>query len=291
MKPIPFEYYAPTTAAEALENLAELGYKGKILAGGQSLVPAMNFRMARPGALVDINGISELAYIRSGSDGSLSIGALARDVQVEKNPEVIRRYPLIPEVMQFIAHPQIRNRGTFCGSIAHADPAGQLPSISLVLNASLKILKKGGERWVPAEEFFMGPFTSVLEPDELLAETLLPPLPPHTGSSYKQVARQRGGYALAAVASVVSLDESGKCRMVRMSLVSVGDTPALSKMAPKILTGQKFTPEVVEEVANKVAASEIDPGTDLHATADYRRHLVRVLVARSLTEAYARAAL
>jgi len=291
MKPIPFEYYAPTTTAEALENMSDLGYKGKVLAGGQSLIPAMNFRMARPGALIDINGVSELSYIRPGSDASLSIGALARDAVVEKNPEVILRYPIIPEVMQFIAHPQIRNRGTFCGSIAHADPAGQLPSISLVLNARLLILKKGGKRWVPAEEFFMGPFTSVLEPDELLTEALIPPLPTHTGSSYKQVARQRGGYALAAVASVVSLDESGKCKQVRMSLVSVSDTPALSKTAPKILTGEKFTPEAIEEVANTVAASEIDPGTDLHATADYRRHLVRVLVVRSLTEAYARATL
>jgi carbon-monoxide dehydrogenase medium subunit len=289
MKPIPFDYFAPTTVAEALDNLAELGYNGKILAGGQSLVPAMNFRMARPAALVDINGITELNYIRPGSDGSLAIGATTRDSQVEKNAEVVRRYPIIPEVMQFIAHPQIRNRGTFCGSIAHADPAGQLPSISLVLNATLKIQKKGSERSVPAEEFFMGPFTSVLEPQELLTEVLFPPLPPRTGSSYQQVARQRGGYALAAVASVVSLDESGKCTQIRMSLVSVSDTPALSKVAPKILIGKKPTPELINEVANTVAASEIDPGTDLHATADYRRHLVQVLVVRSLTEAFARA--
>ena len=289
MKPIPFDYYAPTTVSEALENLADLGYNGKILAGGQSLVPAMNFRMARPAALVDINAIQELNYIHNNSDGSISIGAVSRDSQVENNPDIQRNFPLIPEVMQFIAHPQIRNRGTFCGSIAHADPAGQLPSISLVLNANFKILKKGRERWVAAEDFFMGPFTSVLEPEELLAEAVLPPLFKKTGSSYKQVARQRGGYALAAVASVVTLDDAGFCRQARMSMVSVGDTPALSHAAPRILVGQKPTAEIIQEVARTVSKSEIDPGTDLHATADYRRHLVEILVVRSLTEAFSRA--
>ena len=289
MKPIPFDYYAPTTVSEALENLADLGYNGKILAGGQSLVPAMNFRMARPAALVDINAIQELNYIHNNSDGSISIGAVSRDSQVENNPDIQRNFSLIPEVMQFIAHPQIRNRGTFCGSIAHADPAGQLPSISLVLNANFKILKKGRERWVAAEDFFMGPFTSVLEPEELLAETVLPPLFKKTGSSYKQVARQRGGYALAAVAAVVTLDDAGFCRQARMSMVSVGDTPALSHAAPRILVGQKPTAEIIQEVARTVSKSEIDPGTDLHATADYRRHLVEILVVRSLTEAFSRA--
>jgi aerobic carbon-monoxide dehydrogenase medium subunit len=289
MKPIQFDYYAPTSVSEALDTLSSLGYNGKVLAGGQSLIPAMNFRMARPASLVDINNIPELNYIRSDGAGGLAIGATARDSVVEKNPDIIRSYPLLPEVLQYVAHPQIRNRGTFCGSIVHADPAGQLPATSLVLNAKFKILKKGGERWVPAEEFFLGPFTSVIEPTELLAETVLPAMPPHTGASYKQVARQRGGYALAAVASLVTLDDGGRCKQVRLGTISVADTPLLSQVAPKMLVGQKPTTELIESVAKAIVATEIDPGTDLHATAEYRRHLIHVLTIRSLTEAVARA--
>lgn len=290
MKPAPFEYYAPRSVEEALDQLAELGYAGKVLAGGQSLIPTMNFRMARPSALVDLNRIPELQYIRPTGDDGLAIGTMTRDSAVEHSQEVLRRFPLIGEVMPNIAHPQIRNRGTFGGAIAHADPAGQLPAISIALNANLKVLKKGSERWVRAEEFFLGPFTTVIEPDEMLAEVLLPALPPRTGASYQQVSRQRGGYAQAAVASVVTLDEDGRCKQVRMVMISVADTPALSKAAVRILEGQKPTPEAFKEVAEAVQ-SEIDPGTDVHATADYRRQLVRVLVNRSLTTAFARAAL
>lgn len=290
MKPIPFEYFAPTTVEEALEHLSNLGYGGKVLAGGQSLIPAMNFRMARPGALVDLNGIPELAYIKPTADGGLAIGTMTRDSKVEHSPEVAKRFPLLPEVMPNIAHPQIRNRGTFGGSIAHADPAGQLPAISIVLNANLKVLKKGGERWVKAEEFFLGPFMTVLEPEEMLAEVVLPALPPRTGSSYQQVSRQKGGYSMAAVASVVTLDEAGKCTNARMVMISVGDVPILSAAASRILVGQKPTPEAIAEVAEIAASQEIDPGTDIHATAEYRRHLIRVLVRRSLTTAFERAA-
>jgi CO/xanthine dehydrogenase FAD-binding subunit len=290
MKPIPFEYFAPTSTEEALEHLANLGYNGKVLAGGQSLIPAMNFRMARPGALVDLNGVPELAYIKPTADGGLAIGTMTRDSKVEHSPEVAQRFPLLLEVMPNIAHPQIRNRGTFGGSIAHADPAGQLPAISIVLNANLKVLKKGGERWVKAEEFFLGPFMTVLEPEEMLAEVVLPGLPPHTGSSYQQVSRQKGGYSLAAVASVVTLDTAGKCTSARMVMISVGDVPILSEAATRILVGQKPTPEAIAEVAEIAASKEIDPGTDIHATAEYRRHLVRVLVRRSLSTAFERAA-
>ncbi len=291
MKPIPFEYYAPSSVAEALDTIAELGYSGKILAGGQSLIPSMNFRVARPGALVDLNNIPELAYIRPNGDGSVAIGTMTRDSKVEHDAEIKRRFPLIAEVMTYIAHPQIRNRGTFGGAIAHADPAAQLPAISLLMNADLKLLKKGGERWVQAEDFFLGPFMTVLEPDEMLAEVVLKPLPARTGSSYKQVSRQRGGYAQVAVASAATLDEAGRCKQVRMVLISVGDTPILSKEVSRILVGQKPGQEAFEAVAEAVAKGEIDPGTDVHATADYRRHLTRVLVVRSLTEAFQRAAL
>ncbi|NPV78275.1 MAG: xanthine dehydrogenase family protein subunit M [Anaerolineae bacterium] len=289
MKPVPFNYFAPTSVEEALDKLAELGYDGKILAGGQSLVPAMNFRMARPGALVDLNNIPELAYIKPTSEGGLAIGTMTRDSKVEHDPKVIEMFPLLGEVMPNIAHAQIRNRGTFGGSIAHADPAGQLPAISIALDANLFIQSKSKERWVKATDFFTGPFMTVLDPDDMLVEIVLPPHLPHTGSSYQQVSRQRGGYAQAAVASVVTLDDQNRCKEARVVLISVGDTPILSARAKEILVGQKPTAEAFKEVAQAIAANEIDPATDIHATADYRRHLVEVLVERSLTIAFDRA--
>lgn len=289
MKPVPFEYYAPASLEEALENLATLGYDGKVLAGGQSLIPTMNFRMARPAALVDLNGVAELQYIRENADGGLAIGTMTRDARVEHDAAVKARFPLIEEVMPNIAHPQIRNRGTFGGALAHADPAGQLPAISLALNATMKIFKKGSERCVTADDFFLGPFMTVIEPEEMLGEVILPPLPKGTGSSYQQVSRQRGGYAQAAVASVVTVNDSGVCTGCRMALISVAEVPLLSKTAAKMLVGQKPTQALFEAVAEEAATKEADPGTDLHATADYRRNLVRVLVVRSLTAAFARA--
>jgi carbon-monoxide dehydrogenase medium subunit len=289
MKPVPFEYYAPNSSAEALERLHELGYNGKVLAGGQSLIPAMNFRMARPGALVDLNRIPELSFIRVSPAGGANIGTMTRVAAVEKNRQVTHLFPLLAEVIPNIAHQQIRNRGTFGGAIAHADPAGQLPAIALALNADLKIARRGSERWVNAEAFFMGPFSTVIEPDEMLSEVALPPLPARTGSSYVQVSRQRGGYSMAAVASLVSVDEAGRCTQVRMTLISVSDVPLMSQAAGNLLVGQKLTREAALEVAEKAAKNECDPATDVHATADYRRHLVRVLVEQSLTTAYARA--
>lgn len=289
MKPVNFDYYAPTSVEEALEKLAELGYGGKVLAGGQSLIPTLNFRMARPSALVDLNNIPELAYIKPTSDGGLAIGTMTRDSKVEYDSEVSKRFPLIPEVMKFIAHPQIRNRGTFGGAIAHADPAGQLPAVSVAMNAKMRVRGKGKERLVNADEFIIGPFMTVLEPDEMLTEVILPPNPARTGSSYKQVSRQKGGYAQAAVISVVTLDERNRCKDVRMVLMSVGDRPILSQKAREILIGQEANEEAFRAVAEAAATQEADPATDLHATADYRRSLVRVLVMRSLTEAFERA--
>lgn len=295
MKPVQFDYYAPASVEEALEALAELGYSGKVLAGGQSLIPTMNFRMARPGALVDLNRIAALQYIRPAADGGLAIGTMTRDSVVEHDAEVLRAFPLIGEVMTYIAHPQIRNRGTFGGAIAHADPAGQLPAVALTLNANMKIMKKGkgsdqiAERVVGAEDFFMGPFTTPIEPDELLVEVHLPPLPKGSGCSYKQFSRQRGGYAQAAAVSQVVVGPDGRCTGVRMSLISMAEVPVLSKEAARILVGQKPTQEAFEAVADAAVKKETDPGSDVHATADYRRHLCRVLIVRSLTEAFARA--
>jgi aerobic carbon-monoxide dehydrogenase medium subunit len=289
MKPVKFDYYAPASVEEALDTLAELGYDGKILAGGQSLIAAMNFRMARPAALVDLNNIPELAYIKPTSEGGLAIGAMTRVFKVEHDPEVARRFPLLPEVTKYIAHAAIRRRGTFGGAIAHADPAGQLPSIAIAMDAKILIRGKGKERWVKASDLITGPFMTVIEPDEMLAEVVLSPNPARTGSNYQQVSRQNGGYAQAAVACVMTLDERNRCKAVRLVLMSVGETPILSRKASQILVGYEPTMDALKAVAEAAAKSEIDPATDLHATADYRRNLIRVLVTRSLAEAVSRA--
>ncbi len=288
MKPAPFDYFAPTSVEEAVDRLAELGYSGKVLAGGQSLIPAMNFRMARPAALVDLNKVEELAYIRPTDDGGLAIGTMTRDSVVEDSDLVKQRFPIVAEVMPNIAHKQIRNRGTFGGAIAHADPAAQIPALTLLLDAKLKIISTKGERWVDALDFFMGPFMTVLEPEDMLAEVLLPGLQPGTGSSYKQVSRQRGGYAQAAAITQVVMDGI-KVKDVRVVLFSVGETAILTQEPARVLTGQVPTSEAIEAVAAYIAMNECDPGSDIHGTTEYRRNLVHVLVRRSLNEAIERA--
>ncbi|MEN4011996.1 MAG: xanthine dehydrogenase family protein subunit M [Chloroflexota bacterium] len=289
MKPAPFNYYAPTSVEQALANLHELGYDGKVLAGGQSLIPAMNFRMARPAALVDLNKVKELFYIKPTADGGLAIGAMTRDSAVEHDPLVAQRFPIVPYVVKHIAHVQIRNRGTFGGAIAHADPAAQIPALAVALRARLLVRKEGGERWVNSEEFFVGPFMTVLQPEEMLVEVMLPPMAKRSGASYQQVSRQRGGYAQAAVVSVVTLDESSRCTDARVVLFSVGEMPILAKAAAKILVGHVPSQSAIDQVAEQISREEIDPGSDLHGTGEYRRQLVNVLVKRALTEAFERA--
>ena len=289
MKPVSFDYYAPSSVEQALDTLAELGYDGKVLAGGQSLIPAMNFRMARPSALVDLNNVSDLSYIKPTAEGGLAIGTMTRVSTVEHSEEVAKRFPLLIEVIKYIAHPQIRRRGTFGGAIAHADPAGQLPSISMVMNMQALIKGKGEDRWVDAPDLIIGPFMTVIEPHEMLAELVIKPLPPRTGSKSVQVSRQSGGYAQSAVASIVTLDEEDRCKDVNMVLMSVAEVPILSQKAAEILVGNKPTKEAIEAVAEAAVQDEIDPATDLHASADYRRSITRVLVVRSLTEAFERA--
>jgi len=289
MKPVNFDYYAPASMEEALDTLAQLGYDGKVLAGGQSLIAAMNFRMARPAALVDLNNISELSYIKPTADNGLAIGTMTRVFTVENSPEVTKRFPLLPEVAKFIAHPPIRRRGTFGGAIAHADPAGQLPSIAVVMNMKALIKGKGKERWVDAPDLIVGPFMTVIEPDEMLAEIVIHPLPAKTGAKYLQISRQSGGYAQSAVASVVTLDDRNRCKDVRLVMMGVFEMPVLSKKAGEILIGKEYALDAVKTVAEEVVKSEIDPATDLHATADYRRSITKVLIVQSLTEAFDRA--
>jgi CO/xanthine dehydrogenase FAD-binding subunit len=288
MKPAQFDYYAPANLTEALDTLATLGYSGKVLAGGQSLIPAMNFRMAQPQALVDINNLKELDYIRLDPDGSLRIGALVRDSVVEENPLVKERAPLICEAMPHIGHPAIRNRGTFCGAMAHADPAGQLPCVSVALGMRFLVRKKGSERWVSAEKFYEGPFTTVIQPDELLVEVAVPAPLPRSGTCYRQVSRQQGAQVQVGAAVMVTLDERGVCNLANIAVLGVGERTLLLKEAPRQLIGHPPSEATIKAASDVAASREIDPGSDIHATDTYRRHVTGVLVQRALTEAFKR---
>lgn len=289
MKPAPFEYYAPTSVAEALQTLNELGYAGKVLAGGQSLIPAMNFRMAQPQSLVDVTNLKELDFIRLDPDGSLRIGAITRDTVVENHPLVKQHAALICETMPHIAHPAIRNRGTFGGAMAHADPAGQLPCVSLALGMRFLIRNVGGERWVDAEDFYQGPFTTVIDVNDLLVEVAIPAALPHSGTCYRQVSRQQGSQVQVGVAVNVTLDERGLCQAARIAVLGVAERTLLAKEAAKQLIGKPVSDQAIQAAAALTATREIDPGTDIHATREYREHVTAVLTQRALTEAFSRA--
>ena len=295
MKPAPFKYYAPSTVDEALARLAEHGWDAKVLAGGQSLVPMMNFRLAQPAVLVDLNGISELFYIQPGRRGGLKIGAMTRQRQVELDPSVAGRAPMLTAALPKVAHPQIRSRGTLGGSIAHADPSAELVALSVVLDSRLRLRsQQRGERWVAATDFYMGLFTTVLEPDELLLEVELPPMPPRSGWSFMEVARRHHDFALVGVAATVILDKarrqaSARCEQARLVYFSVGDGPVEAHQAAAVLQGQEPTPEAILEAAETAGEQDVDPNSDINASAEYRRHLVKVLGQRALTEAFERA--
>ena len=288
MKPAPFEYFAPTSVPEALELLDQHGYDAKILAGGQSLVPMMNFRLVQPAVLVDINNIPELSLIQPDGKG-LGIGALVRHSQAEKDPAVKEKAPLIFETMPNIATVQIRNRGTIGGSLAHADPSAELVVVSTALQAEFKIQRKSGERIVPAKDFFVGLLMTVMEPEEMLVEITVPPLPSRTGWSLKEVARRPHDFALVGVTAVITLDKKDRCQEARLVYLSAGDGPISAPEAADMLQGEEYSPELAAAVAQKAARDEIDPGSDIHATADFRRHLAEVLTRRALEEAYQRA--
>jgi CO/xanthine dehydrogenase FAD-binding subunit len=287
MKPASFAYLRPGSVDEAVALLAEHGGDVKPLAGGQSLIPAMNFRLARPQALVDLNGLAELAYIRSGPE-HVAIGAMTRQRVIERSDLARREAPLVAEALPFVAHPQIRNRGTVGGSLAHADPAAELPAVMLALEARFRARSVKGERTIPVAEFFTGILETALGPDELLVEVAVPRPPSHSGHAFLEVSRRHGDYALAGVAVVVTLDSRSRCKTARIALCSVGDGPVLATDAAQALAGEVPTPAAIEASA-AAAARQIDPPSDVHATGAYRRHLAAVLTRRALTLAHERA--
>jgi carbon-monoxide dehydrogenase medium subunit len=289
MKPAPFEYAAPKTLTEALALKAQHGDDAKFLAGGQSLVPAMNFRLVQATLLIDVNPLAELDYVRAGADGGLRLGAMTRQRRLERDPLVARHAPLLFEAMPVVAHPQIRSRGTLGGSLAHADPAAELPVIVIALDARLRAQSAQGERWIPASEFFQGLFTTTLTPEEMLVEIELPPLPLYTGTAFIEFARRRGDYAILGVAAVITLDEAGACQAARLVYLNAGDGPVDARQAAELLRGQAPTSQAFAAAAEHAAQHEIAPTGNVHATPAYQRHLARVLTRRALAAAAARA--
>jgi aerobic carbon-monoxide dehydrogenase medium subunit len=287
VKPPVFDYLVPASLDEALKILGELGERAKVLAGGQSLVALLNFRLVRPEHLVDLNGLSELAGIRE-EDGHVVIGAMTRQRAVEQAALVRARVPLLSEAMPQIGHVQIRNRGTVGGSLAHADPAGELPAVVAALGGDLVVRSARGRRVLKAEQFFIGYLTTALEPDELLVEVRLPATPPRTGSAFVEVSRRHGDFALVGVAATVTLDEAGVCTSSAIALTGVGPAPVLARDAARAFVGARPTAKAMEDAGARVAGA-IEPDSDLHASSDFRKHLAGVLTRRALAQATDRA--
>lgn len=290
MKPAPFAYSAPNSLEEALTIMNEHGYGAKLLAGGQSLIPVMNFRLAQPAMIVDLNGVTELGRIKIDGEYGLHIGAMVRHSQAEFSQTVAKMAPLMSEVMPHIAHPQIRNRGTIGGSLAHADPASELPVVMTALNARFKLQRQGSSRWINAEDFYESLFSTKLEAEEILTEIKIPAQESNTGYAFQELARRHGDYAQAGVAAVISLDEQGVCRKARLVYLNLGEIPMIAHKAVEILVGQKPSVELIEEAARLASQEEIEPQGDIHASAEYKRHLAFVLGKRTLQEAVSRAA-
>jgi aerobic carbon-monoxide dehydrogenase medium subunit len=289
MKPAPFRYLAPTTLDEALDALSHYGYEAKLLAGGQSLIPTMNFRLAQPGVLIDLNRILELGYIEPTPAGGVRIGAMTRQRAVEQSPLVAQHAPLLHAAMPLIAHVQIRNRGTIGGSLAHADPAAELPSVVSALGGTLSARGPGWERKINVQDFYVGLFATDLAPEEALVEITLPPQPPRSGFAIQEIARRHGDYALVGLAVYVEVDAEGRCGAARLVYFSVGDGPVMATSAADLLVGEKPTVALIEQATQQAAAVDIDPPSDIHASTAYRRHLAQVLGRRALVEAFGRA--
>jgi carbon-monoxide dehydrogenase medium subunit len=282
MKPVAFDYFAPRTIDQALDLLAEHGEEGKVLAGGQSLVPAMNFRLARPSVLIDINRIDGLDYVRE-QDGALCIGALARHARFELPVTVGALTAFLPRVARHIAHVPIRSRGTFCGSIAHADPASEWCLVAATLDAEAVIVNQRGTRNLRPVDYFVTALTTALEPDELLREIRLPLLDVSWRGGFAEFSRRAGDYALAMSAAFLRM-ENGRVVDARLGVGGAADRPSRIAAAETMLVGSDGGAEIRREAA-RLAADTIEPLEDVQASAAFRRQLVRAMVERALTQA------
>jgi carbon-monoxide dehydrogenase medium subunit len=289
VKPSPFTYHRPEGVEEALAVLADVGADGKVLAGGQSLLPILSMRLAAPGHLVDVNRLSELAYVRADADG-VRVGALARHAAVERNEEGARVQPLLRQALRLVAHPTIRNRGTTVGSLAHADPSGEMTAVLAVLGGTVTIASavpgRPSRREVAATDFFLGPLESAVGAGDLAVEAFFPAAPQDSGSAFVEVARRHGDYAVCGVAAVVS-PAMGRVH-ARLAYVSMGPTPPVAEFDMPAPADPR-DPRSWQEPA-RGAVSGLEPEGDIHATADYRLHLAGVLTARALAQAWSASA-
>ena len=287
MKPPVFDYFDPGSVDEALRLLSERGEDGKVLAGGQSLVPLLNFRLANPATLIDINRLGELSGVRR-RGGRLEIGALTRHSTVEKSGVVGRGWPLLVEALGFVAHAQIRNRGTFGGSVAHADPAAEIPVAVLALDAVVRVRSVRGEREIPVGDLFVTHLTTCLEPDELLVGVEFPELPAHTGHAFVEFARRNGDFALGGAAVLVTLGEAGECVGAAISLLGAAPTPLRAVAGEKVLVGSVVDGEAAAAAAADAVAG-IEPTGDIHGSGEYRKQLIEAMVRRGVVRAAERA--
>ncbi|MFY0408545.1 FAD binding domain-containing protein [Solicola sp. PLA-1-18] len=282
MKPAPFSYLRPTTLEEALAALAEHA-DAKVLAGGQSLLPLLSMRLAAPAVLVDVNRVPGLDGVRSDEDG-VAFGALVRHAALERDADARRVQPLLGQALRLVAHPTIRNQGTTVGSLAHADAAAEMPMVLTLLGGHVTAASVRGERRIEARDLYVGPLESCLEHDEMLTGAWVPALPARTGSAIDEVSRRHGDYALVGVAALVSVGETGAVESVRAGYLSVSDTPLAVDLSEAFADGELSPANLAAAV--EVAHAAIEPDADIHATADYRRHLAGVLTRRVVAAAH-----
>jgi len=287
MKPAPFDYCRPELLEGALDALANCADDAKLLAGGQSLVPLLNFRLARPSLLVDIDRLPGLAYVEE-RNGTLAIGALTRHADVEASPVALRGLRLLVEAVKHIGHQAIRNRGTIGGSLAHADPASELGCVFLTTAGTVRVRSRDGERIIAAEEFFRGYFQTALEPVEIITEIQLPLPAPGAGWAFEELSRRHGDFALAMAAVQLELSADGRIARVVVGLAGVGPAPMRAREAEELLVGELPSPSALDAAALAIGRA-VQPESDVHATAEDRRHLAAVLGRRALNHAALRA--
>jgi carbon-monoxide dehydrogenase medium subunit len=286
VKPSPFAYSAPESLDEALDVLARAGGDAKVMAGGQSLVPILNMRLAAPAHIVDINRVPGLAHVTV-DDNAVRIGALARHAEVERDVAARAALPLLGQALRLVAHPVIRNRGTTVGSLAHADPSGEMTAVLALTGGSVTASRAGATREIAAADFFLAPLESALGAGEVAVAARFPLLPPRTGTTFVEVARRHGDYAMCGVAAAVTVDENGRITAARTAYISMSPTPLVLDLVEPV-AGHAVA-EADWDAAAELAAGQVDPEPDIHASAAYRRHLARVLTARALAEAAGRA--
>ena len=287
MIPQAFDYESPATVGEAIDLLKRYGSDAKILSGGHSLIPMMKLRLATPERIIDISGIKGLDYIRE-EDGFLKIGALAKEAALEESDLIARKYPLLLDAAKMIADPSVRNRATLGGNLAHGDAANDHPAVMLAYRAQIVATGPKGQRTIPIDEFFLGFFTTALEPDEILTEIRIPVPPAGSGGAYKKMERKVGDYATAATAVQLTVDSNGACQHIGIALTNVSAAPMRAQRSEDALRGRKLTDELIKQAAI-MAGQDCDPNPDLRGSIEYKRSVVKTLTERSIKTAIERA--